>query len=128
MTAVQREKTHWSVIVGSVFFGLIIALALIYTLNVDLQNQFYYNLFLILSLPAGAMSGFFIAWKHRRIHGLIAGILSGAGAFGLFDYYMVWFHKSSVYKWEALVVCLLGAVPGVLLYKLLKKLYPPRKD
>ena len=128
MTSVKKEKTHWSVIVGALIFGGIVALSLIYTLDPGLQNQANYNLFLILSLPLGALSGFFVAWQHRKWHGMIAGILAGAGAFGLFDYYMVWFHKSSVYKWEVLVVCLVGVIPGVALYKLLKIAFPKREE
>ena len=77
-------------------------------------------LFKLLGLTsfAGAIMGALLAPADTWRRAVIPGVVAGAGGPGLHVFYTTVFERTSLHTVELVMVCLLGAAPGFLLYKL----------
>jgi len=69
----------------------------------------------------------FYGLKENWILAFITGGISGAGSFVVFDWYTRIFHKTSVFHYEGVLICAAGAVPGLILFIILYKIFDKKK-
>jgi hypothetical protein len=116
-------KNQWNFKVGMIFFGIAVGIAVIYWMDGSRHTDDTFNLLLLISTILGGISGVLMAIKNKWWIGILPGLLAGAGAFAIFDWYVKFFEKNHIFKIEAILVCNAGAIPGIIIYYFLKKIF-----
>jgi len=129
MSKPEYTKT-WNFKVASMFFGITIVIAVMYWAGM-LREMFHvqpdYSTILIICTITGIIAGVIYAVKEKWWLGIVPGALGGAGAFAIFNWYMTIFERTVIIRIEAILVCLVGALPGIILYFVLRRLYIKNK-
>jgi hypothetical protein len=119
-------RKTWNFKVGTYLFGLTIILNVLYwtgLLNRFLGKEPDHNTLLILCMIMGAISGIVYAIKEKWFLAIVPGLIAGAGSFMIFNWYVSLFHRTHIIFIEAALICTLGALPGFILYFILKKIF-----
>lgn len=127
----KKFTDEWTFKAGMVIFGIVVAICVMYWMGM-LHEMFKMDpgqdMLLAVCAGIGAVAGTVMAAKARWWLAVVPGALAGAGAFQFFEWYVEWLQRESVYKIEVILVCLAGAVPGLLLYLLLNKIIPAKQQ
>jgi disulfide bond formation protein DsbB len=116
-------KNQWNFKVGMIFFGIAVVIAVIYWMDGSRRNTDTFDLLLVVCSLLGGISGVIMAIKNKWWLGILPGLLAGAGAFEIFDWYVKFFEKNHIFKIEAILVCTAGAIPGIIVYFISQKLF-----
>lgn len=77
-------------------------------------------------LAAGTLAGMICLWQFahagEKIQAMIAGAIMGFGVSGLMSLYTIWVNRDIYHKWEILGVSLVGALPGLAVFLLARRL------
>jgi len=120
----------WNSKVGSLLLVVTIIISMLYwdgSLSKMMHGQVDYYLVLMVCAATGCLSGIFYTLKENWRLAIIPGAISGAGSFAVFDWYTSFFHRTMIIRVEAFFVCLAGALPGFILYLILRKTFDAKK-
>jgi hypothetical protein len=127
----KKFSDDWTFKAGMAIFGIVVAISVMYWMGM-LHEMFKMDpaqeMLLAVCAGIGAVAGAVMAAKARWWLAVVPGALAGAGGFQLFEWYVVWLERESVYKLEVILVCLAGAVPGLLLYLFLNKIISAKQE
>lgn len=77
-------------------------------------------------LATGALAGVLCLWQFahsgERLQAILAGVVTGFGVSGLMSIYTIWVNRDIFHSWEIIGVSLAGALPGVALFLLARRL------
>jgi|GEM_PF-7102769 len=119
----------WNFRVASIFVGLSVGVSIIYwsgMLHEMLHEKPNYNLMLAICTFMCCLAGIFYTTNQKWWVAIFPGAISGAGSFVVFDWYADFFQRHNIIMLEAILVCTIGALPGLLLYRLILKIITPK--